>query len=225
MSTIDTTSGVSAASSTAASTAIANSSTAIGTTDFLKLLTAQLQNQDPFAPTDNSQMVAQLAQITSTSGIADMSTTLKAIQTKLNGTSTSDALSYVGKNVLTAGTTAYGRTTGGIAGAAEIDADAADVKVSIKDANGQVLNTTDLGAQKAGDISYDWNGLNSSGTDSGSGPFTVSVSATDATGASVASRNLVWAPVAAVSVPATGDPSLTVAGVGQVAISDVRQVG
>jgi flagellar basal-body rod modification protein FlgD len=170
-------------------------------------------------------MVAQLAQITSTSGIADMSTTLKAIQTKLNGTSTSDALSYVGKNVLTAGTTAYGRTTGGIAGAAEIDADAADVKVSIKDANGQVLNTTDLGAQKAGDISYDWNGLNASGTDSGTGPFTVSVSATDATGASVASRNLVWAPVAAVSVPATGDPSLTVPGVGQVAISDVRQVG
>lgn len=225
-STFDTTLsslGISSTASTAAAAATSKSTT-LGTSDFLKLLTAQLQNQDPFSPTDNSQMVAQLAQITSTSGIADMSTTLKAIQTKLNGPSTADALAYVGKNILTEGSTAYGRTSGGIAGAAEIDGDASDVRVSIKDANGQLLNTLDLGAQKAGAISYDWNGKTASGTDAGTGPFTVSVSATGTSG-SVASRNLVWAPVSAVSVPATGSPTLTVPGVGQVALTAVRQVG
>ncbi|WP_010184710.1 flagellar hook assembly protein FlgD [Sphingomonas sp. PAMC 26605] len=216
--------GISSTASTTANAAVNSSSTTLGTSDFLKLLTAQLQNQDPFSPTDNSQMVAQLAQITSTSGIADMSTTLKAIQTKLNGPSTADALSYVGKTILTEGSTAYGRTSGGIAGAAEIDGDASDVSVSIKDANGQLLNTIDLGAQKAGDISYDWNGKTASGTDAGTGPFTVSVSATGTSG-SVASRNLVWAPVSAVAVPATGSPTLTVPGVGQVALTAVRQVG
>lgn len=225
-STFDTTLsslGISATKSTAAAAATSKS-TSLGTSDFLKLLTAQLQNQDPFSPTDNSQMVAQLAQITSTSGIADMGTTLKAIQTKLGATSTADALSYVGKTILTAGSTAYGRTSGGIAGAAEIDGDASDVRVSIKDANGQLLKTLDLGAQKAGAINYDWDGKTASGTDAGTGPFTVAVSASGPSG-TVASRNLVWAPVSTVSVPATGSPMLTVPGVGQVALSAVRQVG
>jgi flagellar basal-body rod modification protein FlgD len=209
-------------SSTAA--AAVKSSDSLGTSDFLKLLTAQLQNQDPFSPTDNSQMVAQLAQITSTSGIADMGATLKAIQTKLGATSTSDALAYVGRTVLTEGGVAYGRAAGGLAGAVELDGDATDVSVSIRDANGQVLNTLQLGAQRAGTISYDWDGKTADGMDAGSGPFTVAVTAANA-GAKVSSRGLVWAPVAAVSVPASGNPVLTVPGLGQIPVEAVRQVG
>jgi flagellar basal-body rod modification protein FlgD len=211
---------------TAKAAAAANStgSTGLGTSDFLKLLTAQLQNQDPFSPTDNSQMVAQLAQITSTSGIADMGTTLKAIQTKLDGTSTADALSYVGKNILTAGSTAYGRTTGGLSGAVELDSAATDVSVTISDSNGQVLNTLQLGAQKAGTVSYDWDGKTAAGADAGTGPFTINVQAANS-GTAVTSRGLVWAPVAAVAIPATGSPTLTVPGLGTVAVSAVRQVG
>ncbi|WP_404372994.1 flagellar hook assembly protein FlgD [Sphingomonas sp. MMS24-J45] len=215
--------GINRSTSSTAATATAKSSS-LGTSDFLKLLTAQLQNQDPFSPTDNSQMVAQLAQITSTSGIADMGATLKEIQTKLGATSTSDALAYVGKTILTEGATAYGRSSGGLAGAVELDGDATDVTVSIRDANGQVLNTLQLGAQKAGTVSYDWDGKTADGTEAGTGPFTVAVSAANA-GAKVISRGLVWAPVAAVSVPASGSPTLTVPGLGTVAVSAVRQVG
>lgn len=210
--------------STTSTAAAASTSSGLGTSDFLKLLTAQLQNQDPFSPTDNSQMVAQLAQITSTSGIADMGTTLKAIQSKLDGTSTADALAYVGKTVLTAGSTAYGRTTGGLAGAVELSGDATDVSVSISDASGQVLDTLRLGAQKQGTIGYDWDGKTAAGADAGTGPFTVKANAADA-GASVAATGLVWAPVAAVSITAGGTPTLTVPGLGTVAVSAVRQVG
>ena len=56
----------------------------LGMADFLKLMTTQLKNQDPTAPTDNTQMVAQMAQFSSLSGINDMSTTLKAIAAKLD---------------------------------------------------------------------------------------------------------------------------------------------
>ena len=62
------------------------------------------------------------------------------------------------------------------------------------------------------------------GDDAGTGPFTVSVDAANG-GEAVTSRNLVWAPVAAVSVPASGSPVLTVPGIGQVAVGAVRQVG
>jgi flagellar basal-body rod modification protein FlgD len=63
----------------------------LGQTDFLRLLTTQLKEQDPFNPTDNAQMVAQMAQFSSVTGISEMNVSLKAIaeqiadQTKLLG--------------------------------------------------------------------------------------------------------------------------------------------
>jgi flagellar basal-body rod modification protein FlgD len=53
-------------------------------TDFMKLLTTQLTNQDPTAPMDNSQMLAQMAQFTSLSNSTEMNSTLKAIEAKLD---------------------------------------------------------------------------------------------------------------------------------------------
>ena len=187
-------------------------------------MTAQLKNQDPFAPVDNTQMVAQMAQFSSVAGISEMNSTLKAISDKLAGTSQSDALSYVGRTVLTEGTTAYGRTAGGIAGAIELDDDAAQVNVSIQSADGQVLKTIQLGAHVKGTVDYDWDGKTEDGADAGSGPFNIIVNAgTD--GAEIASRSLVWAPVASVSMPSSGTPVLTLPGIGQVPITSVRQIG
>ncbi len=54
--------------------------------DFLKLMTEQLKMQDPFDPVDNTAMLAQMAQFTSLSGIAEMNDTLKAISRKLDAT-------------------------------------------------------------------------------------------------------------------------------------------
>ncbi len=55
----------------------------LGTSDFLHLMTEQLKQQDPFAPTDNTQMVAQMAQMSSSSGIAEMNASLKGIATQM----------------------------------------------------------------------------------------------------------------------------------------------
>jgi flagellar basal-body rod modification protein FlgD len=63
----------------------------MGAGDFLKLLTTQLKNQDPTAPVDNAQMVAQLAQFSSLSASTATNTTLKTISdqiAKLGGTKT-----------------------------------------------------------------------------------------------------------------------------------------
>lgn len=56
----------------------------LGQEDFLKLMTTQLKVQDPFAPTDSTQMVAQMAQFSQVSGNAEMNTTLKNIAAKLD---------------------------------------------------------------------------------------------------------------------------------------------
>lgn len=195
----------------------------MGQDDFLQLMTAQLKNQDPFEPVDNSQMVAQMAQFSSLAGITEMSTTLKAIADKLGATTMGDALGWAGKTVLTEGSVAYPRAAGGLEGGVELDAAASDVKVTISDMNGGVLRTISLGAQKAGTATFDWDGRTEAGEAAGTGPFKVSVAASDGA-APVAARPLVWAPVASVAL-SNGEPVLTLPGIGQVKASAVRSVG
>lgn len=196
--------------------------------DFLTLLTAQLKNQDPTAPVDSTQQLTQLAQFSQVTGISEINSTLKAIQDQLSGnaskTSTADALSYVGHNVLVPGETAYPRTTGGIAGAIELGGDATDVRVSISTQDGQVLKTQSLGAHAKGTVNFDWDGSTDSGTAAGAGPFRVTVTAQNA-GKAVSAQSLVWAPVNSVSLPANGSPVLSLPGLGQVSTTDVREVG
>jgi flagellar basal-body rod modification protein FlgD len=216
--------GIGVTGQTAAAASSVASTQTLDQSDFLTLMTAQLKDQDPFSPVDNTQMVAQMAQMSSVAGISQMNTTLSSIADKLGATSTSDALSYVGKNVLTAGSVAYGRTTGGIAGAVQLAGDATDVTVAIKDSSGQTLKTLSLGPQSAGTVDFDWDGTTDAGTDAGSGPFTVSASA-DNGSTTVGAQTLVWAPVAAVSMPSTGEPVLTLPGIGQVPVSAIQAVG
>ena len=210
-------------SSAAAAAPTTKSSSALGQSDFLKLMTAQMQNQDPFNPVDNTQMVAQMAQISTTSGISEMNTTMKAIADKLGVTSTGEALGYVGKTVLTPGSTAYGRAAGGIAGSVELAGAATDVNVTISDANGAVLKTMSLGKQAKGTIGYDWDGRDAAGAATGNGPFIVQVAAQNA-GATVGATGLVWSPVQSVSTT-TGAAILTLPGLGEIPASAVRQIG
>lgn len=55
----------------------------MGQSDFLRLMTAQLSQQDPFNPVDNQQMVAQMAQFSSLAGITETNTTLQQISDQL----------------------------------------------------------------------------------------------------------------------------------------------
>lgn len=198
--------------------------TDMGVSDFLALMTAQLKNQDPFQPVDNSQMVAQMAQFSSLSGITEMSSTLKTIASQLSGGSLNEAIGYVGKNVLVQGSTAYPRTTGGLAGAVALEKDATNVTVTIKDKDGNTLKTIEMGKETKGAVAWDWDGKTDDGKDAGEGPFNVSVTATDGTG-NVKAYPLVWAPVTAVSMGSDGKPVLTLPGIGNVSTDAIWQVG
>lgn len=56
----------------------------LGQADFLRLLTVQIQQQDPFDPVDNKEMLAQMAQFSSLAGINDVNSTLQQISAKLD---------------------------------------------------------------------------------------------------------------------------------------------
>lgn len=74
---------IQANSSTPVSAAEAKQSSMLGQKDFLRLLTAQMQTQDPFEPVDNKEMLAQMAQFSSLAGLSEINDTLKLINAKL----------------------------------------------------------------------------------------------------------------------------------------------
>ena len=57
---------------------------ALGQGDFLRLMTVQMQQQDPFSPVDQKEMLAQMAQFSSLAGVAEMGDTLKSILARLD---------------------------------------------------------------------------------------------------------------------------------------------
>ncbi|WP_277981063.1 flagellar hook assembly protein FlgD [Sphingomonas phyllosphaerae] len=195
----------------------------LGQKDFIALMTAQLAYQDPFNPVDNTQMVAQMAQFSSVAGISEMNQTLSGISGRLNSTTATDAMGFVGRTVLTEGKTAYERTSGGIAGAVELTGDATDVNVSIADKDGRPVKNIQLGAQPAGEASYSWDGKDDAGNKIENGPYTVTVEAAKGS-VIVDAASLVWAPVESASLPAGGSPVLNVTGLGTVDPAAVRKV-
>ena len=92
----------------------------LGQNDFLKLLTTQLQTQDPFQPMDTQSMVAQMSQLSTNTGIAEMNASLQAIAAKLDasmgGGRLSDAASWIGRSALVASDSATPLADGSYAG-------------------------------------------------------------------------------------------------------------
>ena len=80
-----TVSSVTAATGTSVAAAKPKSGfAALGANDFLRLMTEQMKMQDPFTPTDNKEMLAQMAQFSSLAGQTDVADTLKSIAAKLD---------------------------------------------------------------------------------------------------------------------------------------------
>lgn len=65
--------------------------TTLGQADFLALMTAQLKNQDPTKPVDNTEYVAQMAQFAAVTGIAGTNDRLDAILTRLDALAPADS--------------------------------------------------------------------------------------------------------------------------------------
>lgn len=132
---------------------------------FLKLLVAQLNNQDPMNPMDNAQMTSQMAQINTVTGIQQVNETLKSMATQFTSLQVLQGSSMVGHNVLVESNTLT-NNAGVASGAVDLASKADAVKIQILSSGGQVLDTFDLGAMDAGRQSFDWDSSAYTGTGS-----------------------------------------------------------
>jgi len=186
----------------------------MGQADFLRLLTAQMQTQDPFEPVDNAQMVAQMATITNSSGIAEMNQTLKGLASQLTGSRLGDAASWIGKSMLVNSNIAVPDAAGQYMGQVSFADATSGASVDLMDGNGNVLKTIDLGNQAKGDVNFFWNGKDEAGNTIATDALKIRVN-----GASP-SRVASWATIAAVQSPADGSASKLITPLGTYSPAD-----
>ena len=217
-----TVSSVSNATTTAAASSAANANSPENMEDrFLKLLVAQIKHQDPLSPLDNSQVTSQMAQISTVSGIDKLNATIQSLMNGFTDTQALQATSLMGRDVLIAGnalTLEAGNANGGF----ELAEAADNVKLEIRDAAGHLVHSADLGAQKAGVHSFQWDGVNDAGGAMAAGAYTFSVVAMRG-GQAVSVDPLAGARVLAVSRGADGT-QLELAGVGARSYTSVKQI-
>jgi flagellar basal-body rod modification protein FlgD len=142
---------------------------------FLKLLVAQMQNQDPLSPMDNAQVTSQMAQINTVTGIDQLNTTVQGLSSQFLQMQAVQGASLVGREVIVAGNKLSIDETAAVGQGGFELANAADaVKVEILSPSGAVVQTLNLGAEGAGIHSFDW----PSGTATAASGLTFRVSAT-----------------------------------------------
>ena len=197
---------------------------------FLKLMVTQMKNQNPLDPQDNSEFVAQLAQFSSVEGIDNLNTTMEDFTSSFGSTMSSlassqalQASSMVGRTVKVETDQSYLSEDGEIAGTIVLPADASAVKMLIANADGELVRQIDLGAMDAGEQEFSWDGCDEQGDHLDEGQYQFAVLAT-VEGENYQLGTILSANVDSVTVSASGAMSLNVAGVGSVAISDVREI-
>ena len=145
--------GSSAAAGAAA--ALAGGSGANSEDRFLKLLVAQMQNQDPLNPMDNAQVTSQMAQIQTVSGIDKLNTTVQGLNAQFAQLQALSGAALVGHDVLIEGNRLVADAGVGHGGF-ELGSQADHVKLEVLDASGRVIDSADLGAMASGRHSFDW---------------------------------------------------------------------
>jgi len=132
----------------------------LGQTDFLRLMTAQLQNQDPFAPMDNGDFIAQMAQFSSVAGIAEMSKTMTDIANQLDQFRIASSVNMLGKSVLVPGNIARADSRGEIHGVLDLQRMSTSTRIDFADAaTGELLHSKDIGTRPSGLSGFEWTDL------------------------------------------------------------------
>lgn len=207
---------VSSVSNTAANDLAAQASSTAGASDrFLKLLVAQMKNQDPLNPMDNAQVTSQMAQIQTVSGIEKLNGTVAGLTSQFVQMQALQGASLVGRDVIVPGNQLDIREGVG-QGGFELSSAADAVKVEILSPSGQVVHTMQLGAQSAGMHSFDWD-AGSATNDSGLRFRVTSTLGGSTTSATALMRDT----VDAVTTSGTGF-SLELARSGSVGYADVK---
>ena len=132
----------------------------LGQSDFLKLMTPQLQNQDPFAPMDNGDFIAQMAQFSPVTGIEDMTASLGKLVEEFDQARIATASNLLGHSVLVPGNIGRPDDQGELHGVLDLPEATISTQLNYVDADtNNSMFKEDLGPRSAGLVGFKWSDI------------------------------------------------------------------
>lgn len=199
----------------------------LGKDEFLRMLIAQLENQDPLDPMEDKEFISQMAQFSSLEQMQNMNANLEEnlnwnylLSQTINNTMST---SLIGKDVKASGNQFYLDEGSDAALNFKLDAFAAEATISVYDGAGELVDTIKVHNLGAGDQTVRWDGLAQAGDRAPMGEYTFEVSAKTVDGKDIYATPYIFGKVDGVQY-VDAQAYLVVNGA-QVPLSDVIEVG
>ncbi len=202
--------------------AVSSDTTIMGKNDFLNLLVAQLQHQDPLNPLESTEFTAQLAQFTSLEQLNNVNTNLEGLKSYQAAIKNAQALDLIGKTVEAPGSSLQ-LTDGGEAALNFDLTEAVEyLSANIYGPAGNFVRTIEGTAQPAGRHTLAWDGRDQEGNRLPVGQYTFEILATGHDGEAATARPYISARVTGVNFD--GQTPQLRAGDYSIPVTDIREV-
>ena len=193
------------------------------TQNFLKLLIAQIKNQDPMSPMDASTMTAQMSQLNMVSSMGTMNTSMQAMLAQMQSANFMNQASLIGHSPMVAGSS-INYTGGEVMLGANLANPLQGVVATIKDASGNVVGTADLGNLNSGMANFVFDGVDASGAKMTNGIYRVEISGKNNAGTNESPAPYVGSPVVSIlKEGSSGEALLKLADGRSIKASEVKQ--
>ncbi|MCH8619023.1 flagellar hook assembly protein FlgD [Undibacterium sp. TS12] len=188
---------------------------------FMTLLVTQLKNQDPLNPMDNAQVTSQMAQLSTVSGIDKLNATVTALNASFQTGQNLQAANMIGHGVIAPGSNMTVTDGKGIY-ALDLPQAADKVDAVIRDSSGAVVRKISLGALPQGVNTLTWDGKTDAGATAANGVYKFEFAASSGD-KKLDATSLAFGVVSSITSGSQG-LKLSLANVGDVSMSDVRQI-
>ena len=196
----------------------------LGQEDFIKLMTTQMNHQDPMKPMENGDFLSDMAQFSTVSGLKEIKDSFNSLATSLKSSQALQASSMVGRTVLIPGTVSIFTEDTEMKGAVDVKENVSSLKINIMDDKGALVKELDLGSRMKGVSHYSWDGTLADGSDAMSGKYSVQAIGM-IEGQSQSLDTLISDTVQSVSLGLGGQGvSLTLANSGSAGLADVKEI-
>ncbi len=196
----------------------------LGQEDFIKLMTTQMNHQDPMKPMENGDFLSDMAQFSTVSGLKEIKDAFNSLATSLKSSQALQASSMVGRKVLIPGSISTFSEGTPMKGAVELAVNVTDLKVGILNDKGALVKEINLGNKAAGVAHFSWDGMLSADRKAMSGNYSIrAIGMVD--GKSESLNTLISDTVQSVSLGTGGQSvSLTLANAGSAGLADVKEI-
>jgi len=160
-------------------TEVDKKSTELGQDEFLKLMIAQLKNQDPFKPLENGDFIAQMAQFSSVSGLQQLQTSFDSLATSMQSSQALQASTLVGRDVVVPTDSFKFDGVTQVNGFIRLPYNSQNTTLRLSNSAGELVREINVGAQSSGDLLFSWDGTNGKNEVLPVGEYTMTAEASD----------------------------------------------